>query len=245
MVTGGASGIGRALAQRAASGGFDTVLIDIDADAVAATADELGALALAVDVSERDAVIEAAARVARDVGDVHLLFNNAGVFLGGPFIEMPDAHGRFLIDVNLWGVIHGMQAFLPGMIERDAGHVVNTSSVSGVVTARNSAIYNAAKHAVVGLTESVFRELEAAGSRVGISLLCPGAVATGIVNSAKHWPDRLGPCAGAARGRLLSAARRADDPRTGRRDHVRGDRGRALLEPHASLPVRAGDARTD
>ena len=193
VITGGASGIGRALAERAVSDGLRAVLIDVDADAVTTAAEELDADPLVVDVADREAMMEAANRVALDVGDVHLLFNNAGVFLGGPFVEMTDAECRFIVDVNLWGVVHGMQAFLPGMIERDTGHVVNTSSVSGLVTARNTAIYNAAKHAVIGLSETMFRELEAVGSRVGMSVLCPGAVATGIVNSAKHWPDRLGP----------------------------------------------------
>jgi len=193
VITGGASGIGRALAERAVADGYSAVLIDIDADAVAAAAGDLGAHGLAADVSDRDAMMEAAERVARDVGEVFLLFNNAGVFLAAPFIDMPDAHCRFMVDVNLWGVVHGLQAFLPGMVERDAGHVVNTSSVEGLVTVRNAAMYNAAKHAVVGLSETIFRELEAAGSQVGMSVLCPGAVSTGIRNSAKHWPDRLGP----------------------------------------------------
>ena len=193
MITGGASGIGRALAERAVSDGLRAVLIDVDADAVTAAAEELGAESFVVDVADREAMMDAAHRVASDVGDVHLLFNNAGVFLGGPFVEMADAECRFIVDVNLWGVVHGTQAFLPGMIERDTGHVVNTSSVSGLVTARNAAIYNAAKHAVVGFTETMFRELDAVGSHVGMSVLCPGAVATDIVNSAKHWPDRLGP----------------------------------------------------
>lgn len=138
-------------------------------------------------------MLDAAERVARDVGETHLLFNNAGVFLAAPFVEMPDAQCRFMVDVNLWGVVHGMQAFLPGMVARDAGHVVNTSSVEGLVTVQNAAMYNAAKHAVVGLSETVFRELEASGSNVGISVLCPGAVATGILNSAARWPERLGP----------------------------------------------------
>lgn len=193
MITGGASGIGLALAERAVADGYRAVLIDIDAAAVAAAAERLGADGLAVDVSDRAAMFDAAERIARDIGDVFLLFNNAGVFLAAPFVEMPDAQCRFMMDVNLWGVVHGMQAFLPAMVERDAGHVVNTSSVEGLVTVGNAAMYNAAKHAVVGLSETVFRELESAGSRVGMSVLCPGAVSTGILNSAKHWPDRLGP----------------------------------------------------
>jgi short-subunit dehydrogenase len=91
-----------------------------------------------------------------------------------------------------------MQAFLPGMVERDSGHVVNTSSIDGLVTVRNAAGYVAAKHAVSALSETVYRELEEAGSSVGISVLCPAAVATDILNSGRHRPSRLGPAAPAA-----------------------------------------------
>jgi NAD(P)-dependent dehydrogenase (short-subunit alcohol dehydrogenase family) len=146
-----------------------------------------------VDVSDRDSVHDLARRVAAEVGETWLLVNNAGVFTAAPVLETTPAEWEFIIGVNLWGVVHGLQAFGPGMVERDAGHIVNTASVDGLVTLQNTGAYVASKHAVVALTETFFRELELAGSGVGVSVLCPGAVATNILRSARHWPARLGP----------------------------------------------------
>jgi NADP-dependent 3-hydroxy acid dehydrogenase YdfG len=106
---------------------------------------------------------------------------------------MPPEQWDFIIGVNLWGVVYGMQAFLPGMVARNSGHVINTSSVDGIVTVPNATSYNAAKHAVTALSETLYRELEAAQSDVGVSVLCPGAIATNILQSVRHWPARLGP----------------------------------------------------
>jgi NAD(P)-dependent dehydrogenase (short-subunit alcohol dehydrogenase family) len=198
VITGGASGIGLAIAQRAASEGMVVVIVDIDEDALAPARAQLeadGAVvhSYAVDVSDRDAVMALAQRVDAEVGDTWLLVNNAGVFLPGSFAEMPAAQWHFLIDVNMWGVVYGIQAFLPGLLARDSGHIVNTSSVDGIVTVPNAPAYNAAKHAVTAMSETLYRELDAAGSGVGVSLLCPGAVPTNILGSARHWPSRLGP----------------------------------------------------
>jgi NADP-dependent 3-hydroxy acid dehydrogenase YdfG len=203
VVTGAASGIGFAVAERAAAEGMTVVLADIDSgrlrDAAAALrgtgADVHSAW---VDVSDRESVTDLARRVREDAGDAWLLVNNAGVYLSAPFTQMPAADWEFVVGVNLWGVVHCMQAFLPGMVERDSGHVVNTSSIDGLVTVRNAAGYVAAKHAVSALSETVYRELEEAGSSVGISVLCPAAVATDILNSGRHRPSRLGPAAPAA-----------------------------------------------
>jgi NAD(P)-dependent dehydrogenase (short-subunit alcohol dehydrogenase family) len=198
VVTGGASGIGFAIAERAGAEGMIVVLVDVDATALAAARaalerDGVVVHALTADVSDRDAMMALAAQVEAEVGDVWLLVNNAGVFLAAPFLEMPPEQWEFIIGVNLWGVVHGLHAFLPGMVARDSGYVVNTASVDGLVTVRNATSYNAAKHAVVALTETLYRELEADGSKVGVSVLCPGAVTTNIVKSARHWPARLGP----------------------------------------------------
>jgi NAD(P)-dependent dehydrogenase (short-subunit alcohol dehydrogenase family) len=198
VVTGAASGIGYAVASRAAAEGMTVILADIDAgklhDAAAslrgAGADVHG---FEVDVSDRESVMDLARRVRDDVGDAWLLVNNAGVYRSAPFVRMPPADWEFVVGVNLWGVVHCLWAFLPGMVERDSGHIVNTSSIDGLVTVRNAASYVAAKHAVTALSETLYRELEEAGSSVGISVLCPAAVATDILNSARHWPDRLGP----------------------------------------------------
>lgn len=199
VITGGASGIGLAMAERAVADGMTVVLADVDEEALATARASLerrpGARVHthAVDVSDRAAMLELAERVDAEVGPTWLLANNAGVFIAGPFLEMTPAQWEFVIGVNLWGVVYGMQAFLPGMIERDSGHIVNTSSVDGLVTVPLATSYNAAKHAVTALTETLHRELEGAGSNVGVSVLCPGAVATNIVQSARHWPARLGP----------------------------------------------------
>jgi NAD(P)-dependent dehydrogenase (short-subunit alcohol dehydrogenase family) len=198
VVTGAASGIGYAVAARAAAEGMTVVLADIDEgklhDAAAALRGTGADVhSVWVDVSDRDSVTDLARRVRDDVGEAWLLVNNAGVYLSAPFVQMPSADWEFVVGVNLWGVVHCMQAFLPGMVERDSGHIVNTSSIDGLVTVRNAAGYVAAKHAVTALSETVYRELEEAGSSVGISVLCPAAVATDILNSARHRPSRLGP----------------------------------------------------
>ena len=198
VITGGASGIGYAIAERAGAEGMIVVLVDVDAQALdsaraALEATGIQAHALRADVSDREAMIELGRRVEEEVGAPWLLVNNAGVFLAAPFLEMPLEQWDFLIGVNLWGVVYGLHAFLPGMVARDSGYVINTSSVDGIVTVPNATSYNAAKHAVTALSETLYRELEAARSQVGVSVLCPGAVTTNILHSARHWPDRLGP----------------------------------------------------
>ena len=203
VVTGAASGIGFAVAERAAAEGMTVVLADIDSgrlrDAAAALRGTGADVhSVWVDVSDRESVADLARRVREDAGEAWLLVNNAGVYVSAPFTQMPAADWEFVVGVNLWGVVHCMQAFLPGMVERDSGHVVNTSSIDGLVTVRNAAGYVAAKHAVSALSETVYRELEEAGSSVGISVLCPAAVATDILNSGRHRPSRLVPAAPAA-----------------------------------------------
>lgn len=198
VVTGGASGIGYAIACRAAAEGMTVVLADIDTerlDQALASLRGRGAAvhAMWVDVADRESVQALAGQVRAAVGDVWLLVNNAGVYLSAPVAEMPLAQWDFIIGTNLWGVVHCLHAFLPDMISRDAGYVVNTSSIDGLVTVRNAASYVAAKHAVTALSETLFRELEEAGSAVGVSVLCPAAVDTDILGSVRHWPDRLGP----------------------------------------------------
>jgi NADP-dependent 3-hydroxy acid dehydrogenase YdfG len=200
VVTGAASGIGYAVAARAAAEGMTVVLADIDTGKLRDAAASLRGTgadvhSIWVDVSDRESVTDLARRVREDAGETWLLVNNAGVYVSAPFTQMPAADWEFVVGVNLWGVVHCMQAFLPGMVERDSGYVVNTSSIDGLVTVRNAAGYVAAKHAVSALSETVYRELEDAGSSVGISVLCPAAVTTDILNSGRHRPSRLGPAA--------------------------------------------------
>jgi NADP-dependent 3-hydroxy acid dehydrogenase YdfG len=195
-----------------------------------------------VDVSDRESVADLARRVREDAGEAWLLVNNAGVYVSAPFTQMPAADWEFVVGVNLWGVVHCMRAFLPGMVERDSGYIVNTSSIDGLVTVRNAAGYVAAKHAVSALSETVYRELEDAGSSVGISVLCPAAVATDILNSGRHRPSRLGPAVPPGPGRAgcgtrLPAAGRRHAAGPGRRHHVRRPARAPVLDPH---PPRAG-----
>jgi NAD(P)-dependent dehydrogenase (short-subunit alcohol dehydrogenase family) len=198
VVTGAASGIGEAIAQRAAAEGMKVVLVDVEQPALSRAADRLregGARAWAIqaDVSDRTAVLELAAKVEADVGETWLLVNNAGAGASARVHETSHELWSFTIGVNLWGVIHGLEAFLPRMVERDRGYVVNTASMAGLMTTPRMAAYVAAKHAVVGLSEVLYRDLEEMGSAVGVSLLCPGAVATRILDSLRNWPSRLGP----------------------------------------------------
>ena len=197
VVTGGASGIGLAIAERAGTDGMTVVLVDVDGAKLENARVELESKGVAVhartaDVSDREAMVRLAKGIHDEIGETWLLVNNAGVFLSAPLLEMPPEQAEFMIGVNLWGVINGLHAFVPAMVKRDSGYVVNTSSVDGLVTAPNAAIYNATKHAVTALTETLYRELEVAQSAVGVSVLCPGAIATNILESVRHWPARLG-----------------------------------------------------
>jgi NAD(P)-dependent dehydrogenase (short-subunit alcohol dehydrogenase family) len=200
VVTGGASGIGHALARRAAADGMTVVLADVEASALESAAAAMRAQgatvhAYEVDVSDRSAVLGLAERVESEVGPTWLLANNAGVFVAAPFLESTPQDWEWVLGVNLWGVVHGLQAFLPHMVARDEGHIVNTASLDGIVTVPNVASYIASKHAITGLSETLFRELEAAGSGVGVSVLCPGVIATNIRRSGRNRPARLGSAA--------------------------------------------------
>jgi NAD(P)-dependent dehydrogenase (short-subunit alcohol dehydrogenase family) len=184
VVTGGASGIGKGLAEAFLSVGCHVVLADVDDSALSATAQELGVLGVRTDVTDPDSVNALADRALAEYGEVHVICNNAGV---GPFASMSDmtlADWRWVLDINLHGVMHGVHAFLP-LLKRNAdwGHVVNTSSVSVMLAPPNAAAYVAAKAAVLGLTEVLATELHAAESRVGATALLPGAVRTNIKNS--------------------------------------------------------------
>jgi NAD(P)-dependent dehydrogenase (short-subunit alcohol dehydrogenase family) len=199
VVTGAASGIGRALALEAARVGMSVALADVDETGLAETreqVEQLGAKAIAVptDVSKSESVDALATAAEAAFGNIHLVFNNAGVLLSGRAWERSEADWSWVLGVNLWGVIHGMRAFLPRMIEhREAAHMVNTASVGGLVVGPFLAPYIVSKHAVVALTESLHYELAAEGANVQVSALCPGAVATGITASERIRPAELEP----------------------------------------------------
>ncbi|WP_440900510.1 SDR family NAD(P)-dependent oxidoreductase [Actinosynnema sp.] len=183
-VTGAASGIGRALALELASRGMSVAVADVDTAALADTAEAvraLGGRALAVptDVRDAEAVERFADATEAEFGGVHVVCNNAGVSRMGLSWELPLEDWRWVLDVDLWGVVHGVRSFVPRLLAQgEPGHVVNTSSVGGLLQAPYIAPYTAAKHAVVGLTRSLRAEL--AGTPVGVSLLCPGAVVSNM-----------------------------------------------------------------
>ncbi len=198
VVTGAASGIGLGLARRCAADGMRVVMADVDAEALDAAAADVASggaevLAVPTDVSNRESVAELAARTRERFGRTDLLCNNAGVERLAALTETPLEVYEWLIGVNLWGVIHGTHFFLPEMLERDDGYIVNTASGAGLLVGIfGNGAYAATKHAVVALSETLYLELGLRGSKVGVSVLCPGAVRTGIMAAERNWPDRLG-----------------------------------------------------
>ncbi|HKA03391.1 MAG TPA: SDR family NAD(P)-dependent oxidoreductase [Acidimicrobiales bacterium] len=197
VVTGAASGIGRAMADCFAAEGMRVVLADIERPALERTVGEMTAggfdvLAVPTDVSVAAEVHALAATTLEHHGDVHLVCNNAGVGSRGlPIAELPAADFEWVIAVNLFGVIHGLQAFLPRLRANDEGHLVNTASASGLVHLPRMGPYNASKAAVVALSETLRFELEAEGSHVGVSVLCPSWTRTNISTSDRNRPERF------------------------------------------------------
>jgi NAD(P)-dependent dehydrogenase (short-subunit alcohol dehydrogenase family) len=197
VVTGAASGIGRALACRFAADGMKVVLADIERPALEQTAQEMAAagnevLAVATDVAVEAEVDALAAATLDRFGDVHLVCNNAGVGSRGlPIAELPRLDFEWVMAVNLFGVVHGLRAFLPHLRANDVGHIVNTASVSGLYYLPRMGPYNASKAAVVALSETLRFELEAEGSHVGVSVLCPSWTRTNISTSDRNRPERF------------------------------------------------------
>lgn len=197
VITGGASGIGLALARTLAAEGMHLVLADIEESALAHAVDELrasGAEASGVrtDVSNSASVEALAEEAYARHGAVHLLCNNAGVFAGGLCWEASEADYRWVLGVNLWGVIHGIRAFVPRMIAQgQEGHVLNVASMAGLTATTLAGVYNMSKHAVVGLSECLFHDLALNAPQIGVSLVCPEMIRTGIGASARNRPAEL------------------------------------------------------
>jgi NAD(P)-dependent dehydrogenase (short-subunit alcohol dehydrogenase family) len=194
VITGGASGIGKAVAEKAAAEGMKVVIGDIEEGALKEAERDLAAggadvLAVVADVSDAASVRELRDRALDRFGAVHLVHNNAGVGTGGPIWEVPEADWRWILGVNLWGVVHGIRTFVPLLIEQGEGHVVNTASIAGLTTAPFLGPYNATKQAVVAISETLYKDLEIAGvAGVGVSVLCPGFVQTRIAESDRNRP---------------------------------------------------------
>jgi NAD(P)-dependent dehydrogenase (short-subunit alcohol dehydrogenase family) len=200
VVTGGGGGIGIALAEAFAGAGMRLVLADVEVGALERAASglrEQGAEVLAVvtDVADAASVDELAAATFERFGTAHVVCNNAGV--GGIPHEAwagPLADWEWVVGINLMGVVHGIRAFGPRLLDQDEGAIVNTASLAALVCIPFLSPYTATKHAVLGLTEALAHELAMRGSRVSAHVLCPAFLQSGIAASERNWPeDRLGP----------------------------------------------------
>jgi NAD(P)-dependent dehydrogenase (short-subunit alcohol dehydrogenase family) len=226
VITGAASGIGRGMAEHAAKEGMKVVLADVEQKALDAAVLELrrqefDVLGVLADVSKPESVQALADRAFETYGKVHLLQNNAGVSGGGPgqLWEHSLKTWQWVFGVNFWGVVHGIQAFMPRMVAQgEEAHLVNTASIMGLTP--GGGIYGATKHAVVSLSESLYTQLRQQESKVGVSVLCPGHVPTRITSSIRNRPDDL-----------WDEGARPSDQDLAQRDAFWADRGMNSLTP--------------
>jgi NADP-dependent 3-hydroxy acid dehydrogenase YdfG len=194
-ITGAGSGIGRALAIRCADAGANVAISDVNDAALAETASLVQAKqprvhTAHVDVGQRDAIYAWADQVQGEVGPVDVIVNNAGVSLSQTIANMRDEDFFWLMNINFWGVVHGTRAFLPQLMSRPEAHVVNLSSVFGLIAVPTQAAYNASKFAVRGFTEALRQEL--ASTNVRVTSVHPGGIKTNIVRNGRHFEDVQG-----------------------------------------------------
>lgn len=196
VITGAGSGIGRALALRAAASGMRVVAADVeqprlDETVAMITADGGTAIGVQTDVSVAESVAELAAQAFETFGGVQLLCNNAGVFSGGLLWERTVADWNWVMGVNLYGIVHAINAFVPRMIAAGhPAHIVNTASMGGLITNGYSGPYYASKFAAVGVSECLAHDLRGAGTSIGVSVLVPSLIATSIGSSDRNRPER-------------------------------------------------------
>ncbi len=181
VVTGGGSGIGEGIVRAAAQAGMKVVVADVDVARAQAVADDIGdgAIACQVDVANLESVVALRDATLEAFGAVHLVCNNAGVWVGALMQEADIKDWQYLINVNLYGVIHGVKTFLPLLVEQGEGHIVNTASMGGLISGPPDGLYTTTKFAVVGLSEALLMEVAERG--VGVSVLCPGLVNTNLI----------------------------------------------------------------
>jgi NAD(P)-dependent dehydrogenase (short-subunit alcohol dehydrogenase family) len=197
VITGAASGIGRALAVHCVREGMRVVLADIEEAALAQVGRELQSAGGAVldvrtDVSCAGDVELLARKTLEAYGAVHLLFNNAGVSAGTTLWESTPADWEWVMGVNLWGVIHGARTFVPIMLAQNtACHIINTASINGLLSGVVNGIYHVTKHGIVTLSETLYQELQRRGAQIRVSVLCPAGVNTRIIDSNRNRPAHL------------------------------------------------------
>lgn len=197
VVTGAASGIGRGIVLACARAGMHTVVSDVDPSGAQTVAEEAAlvgprSLAVETDVTDSAALEALADKTWAEFGACHLLCNNAGVAVARPLAETTYEDWSWTLQVNLWGVVHGLNSFVPRLkVQGEPAHIVNTASMSGHLPTPLLAAYTASKYAVVGLSECLKFELE--DHPIGVSVLCPGAVATRIGDAGRNRPQALGP----------------------------------------------------
>jgi len=197
VITGGASGLGRAMAERFARAGMSIVLADVEPRALAKAEAEMKAagakvIGVRTDVSKAAEVEALAQKTLAAFGAVHLLANNAGVAEGGNVWDNTVADWEWVLGVNMWGVIHGVRVFTPIMLAQGSeGHIVNTASVAGLISPPGMGIYCVSKHAVVTLTECLHHDLAQNTDKLKCSVLCPAYVPTGIADSGRNRPAEL------------------------------------------------------
>ena len=196
VVTGGASGIGLSMARQFLGAGMKVMIGDVETEALERAVAELKADGGEVegtitDVTDPDQMESLAKAVVARFGAVHVVCLNAGVGGGGLSWEMPLSTWEWVIGVNMWGVIHGVRAFVPLLVQQGEGHVVNTASLAGLVASPFMGPYNASKHAVVAISETLHHELAMNAPGVHVSVLCPGWVKTNIADSTRNRPAHL------------------------------------------------------
>ena len=199
IVTGAASGIGLGIATALAEAGANVVMADIQKDAIEQAAHGLSGtnkrvMPLRVDVTQEQSIIDALAAAERNFGKLHIACNNAGVPMHGTRLtDVPPSDWAFVMGVNIWGIIHGIRHFVPAILKHgEEGHIVNTASVAGFQNRRGTdqAPYSMTKYAALSLSEAL--ELELEGTNIGVSVLCPGPIATNIARGARNRPDHMG-----------------------------------------------------
>lgn len=254
VITGAASGFGRAFAQKGAELGMKLVLADIDGAALtdfvgALTASGADAIGVPTDVSDGAAVEALAQRALDAYGKVHLLFNNAGVGTSGLVWEMSANDWSWVLGVNVMGVAHGVRVFTPIMLAQDEpAHIVNTASVAGLISPPAMGVYNASKHAVVALTETLYHDLRRIGAPVGCSLLCPAFAPTGIAEAERVRPERWRNEAAPSASQVLAGRQLRKAVRSGRLsaadiaeatfDAIRANRFYVVTHPAIMASVR-------